>query len=74
MKKADGKTLYLTMPQSTSVTQIFKHTATVKNNNLRVSDYVASQFYNRYNALQAYCKVARENNDQLRTKILFSLP
>ena len=70
-KKADGKTLYLTLPHNTSVTQIFKHIATVKNNNLRVSNYVAPQFYNRYNALQAHCKVARENNDQLRTKILY---
>ena len=38
---------------------------------MRVSNYVAPQFYNRYNALQAHCKVARENNDQLRTKILY---
>ena len=70
-KKPDCKTLYLTLPHKTSVTQIFKRTATVKNNNLRVSNYVVPQFYNRYNALQAHCKVARENNDHLRTKIIY---
>ena len=32
---------------------------------------MAPHFYNRYNALQAHCKVARENNNQLRTKILY---
>ena len=70
-KKADGKTLYLTLPHSTSVTQIFKRTAIVQNNNLRISNYEAPQFYQRYTTLQAHCKVARENNDQLRTKILY---
>ena len=37
-KKADGKTLYLTLPHNTSVTQIFKRTATVQNNNMRISN------------------------------------
>ena len=32
---------------------------------------MAPHFYNRYNTLQAYCKTARENDDQLRTKILY---
>ena len=40
-KKADGKTLYLTLPHSTSVKQIFKRKAIVQNNNFRVSNYVA---------------------------------
>ena len=30
-KKTDGKTLYITLPSHSSVTQIFKHTAVVKN-------------------------------------------
>ena len=70
-KKTDGKTLYITLPSHSSVTQIFKCTAVVKNQNLKVSNYVAPHFYNRYNTLQAYCKTARENNDQLRTKIIY---
>ena len=32
---------------------------------------MAPHFYNRYNTLQSYCKVARETDDQLRTKILY---
>ena len=70
-KKTDGKTLYITLPSHTSVTQIFKHTAVVKNPNLKISNYVAPHFYSRYNTLQTYCKTARENDDQLRTKIIY---
>ena len=70
-KKTDGKTLYITLPSHTSVTQIFKRTAIIKNNNLKISNYVAPHFYNRYNTLQSYCKTAREMDDQLRTKITY---
>ena len=70
-KKTDGKTLYITLPSHTSVTQIFKRTAVVKNPNLKISNYVAPHFYSRYNTLQTYCKTARENDDQLRTKIIY---
>ena len=44
---------------------------TYKNDNLKISNYVAPHFYNRYNTLQAHCKKARDNNDQLRTKIIY---
>ena len=70
-KKTDGKTLYITFPNQSSVTQIFKHTALIKNDKLKISNYVAPYFYNRYNTLQAHCKQARDNNDQLRTKIIY---
>ena len=50
-KKPDGKTLYITFPDYTSVTQIFKRTALIKNDNLKISNYVAPHFYNRYNTL-----------------------
>ena len=70
-KKTDGKTLYITLPNHSSVTQIFKRTAIVKNDNLKISNYGAPHFYNIYNTLQAYCKTARENDDQLRTKIIY---
>ena len=66
-KKADRKTLYVTFPDYTSVTQIFKRTALIKNENLKISNYIAPHFYNRYNTLHSYCKKARENNNQLRT-------
>ena len=32
---------------------------------------MAPHFFNRYNTLQAYCKTAREMDDQLRTKIIY---
>ena len=70
-KKTDGKTLYITFPNHSSVTQIFKRTALIKNNNLKISNYVAPHFYNRYNTLQSYCKTAQEMDDQLRTKIIY---
>ena len=70
-KKADGKTLYITFPNPHPVTQIFKRTALIKNNNLKISNYVAPHFYNRYNTLQSNCKVAREIDDTLRTKIIY---
>ena len=55
-KKSDEKkTLYITLPNYTSVSQIFKRTATLKNLNLKISNYVAPHFYNRYNTLQSYC-------------------
>ena len=57
-KKTDGKTLYITFPNPHPVTQIFKRTALIKNNNLKISNYVAPHFFNRYNTLQSYCKVA----------------
>ena len=56
-KKVDGKTLYITFPNHSTVTQIFKRTAIIKNDNLKISIYVAPHFYNRYNTLQSYCKV-----------------
>ena len=62
-KKTDGKTLYITFPNHSSVTQIFKCTALIRNNNLNISNYVAPHFYNRYNTLQSQCKLARDNND-----------
>ena len=70
-KKVDGKTLYITIPNHSTVTQIFKRTAIIKNDNLKISNYVAPHFFNRYSTLQSYCKVAREMDDQLRTKILY---
>ena len=70
-KKTEGKTLYITLPQYTWVAQIFKCTATIKNPNLKISNYVAPHFYNRYNTLQAHCKTAREMDDTLRTKIIY---
>ena len=70
-KKADGKTLYITLPDYTSVTQIFKRTALIKNENLKIFNYIAPHFHNRYNTLQPYCKKAREDNNQLRTKIIY---
>jgi len=69
--KTDGKTLYMTFPNHSSVTQIFKRTALIKNDNLKISNYVAPHFYNRYNTLQSYTKVVRENDDQLGTKIIY---
>ena len=65
------KTLYITLPKYTSVSQIFKRTATLNNPNLKISNYVAPHFHDRYNILQSYCKTAREMDDQLRTKIIY---
>ena len=70
-KKSDGKTLYVTLTNHTHVAQIFKRIATLKNNNLKVSNYVPPHLYNRYHTLQAQCKSAREMDDQLRTKIIY---
>ena len=70
-KKSDGKTLYVTLPNHTHVAQIFKRIATLKNNNLKISNYVPPHLYNRYHTLQAQCKSAREMDDQLRTKIIY---
>ena len=70
-KKTDGKTLYITFQNHTHAAQIFKRVATLKNNNLKISNYVAPHFYNRYHTLQAQCKTARDNDDQLRTKIIY---
>merc|ERR1711867_170108 len=70
-KKSDGKTLYITFPNHTHVAQIFKRVAALKNNNLKISNYVPPHCYNRYHTLQAQCKTASENDDQLRTKILY---
>jgi len=55
-KKTDGKTLYITFPNYISVTQIYKRTALIKNDNLKISNYVPPHFYNRYSTLQSYCK------------------
>ena len=70
-KKSDGKTLYVTLTNHTHVAQIFKRIATLKNNNLKISNYVPPHLYNRYHTLQAQCKSAREMDDQLRTKIIY---
>ena len=70
-KKSDGKTLYITLKNHTHVAQIFKRIATLKNNNLKISNYVPPHFYNRYHTLQTHCKTAREMDDQLRTKIIY---
>ena len=70
-KKSDGKTLYITFQNHSHVAQIFKRTATLKNNNLKISNYVPPHCYNRYQTLQAHCKTAREIDDQLRTKIIY---
>merc|ERR1711867_242566 len=70
-KKSDGKTLYITLQNHTHVAQIFKRTAALKNNNLKISNYVPPHCFNRYHTLQAHCKNAREMDDQLRTKIIY---
>ena len=70
-KKADGKTLYITFQNQNHAAQLFKRVATLKNNNLKISNYVPPHFYDRYHTLQSYCKTARENDDQLRTKIIY---
>ena len=55
-KKCDGKTLYITLQNHTHVAQIFKRVAALKNNNLKISNYVPPHCYNRYHTLQAHCK------------------
>ena len=70
-KKSDGKTLYITLQNHTHVAQIFKRIAALKNSNLKISNYVPPHCYNRYHTLQAHCKTACENDDQLRTKIIY---
>ena len=45
--------------------------ATLKNHDLKISNYVPPHFYDRYHTLQSHCKIARENDDQLRTKIIY---
>ena len=70
-KKADGKTLYITFKNHTHAAQLFKRVATLKNHDLKISNYVPPHFYDRYHTLQSHCKTARENDDQLRTKIIY---
>ena len=38
---------------------------------MKISNYVPPHCYNRYHTLQAHCKTAHENDDQLRTKIIY---
>ena len=70
-KKADGKTLYITFKNHTQAAQLFKRVAILKNHDVKISNYVPPHFYDRYHTLQSYCKTARENDDQLRTKIIY---
>ena len=43
----------------------------IQNEKFKISNYVPPHFFNRYDTLQKYCKQARENNVDLRTKIIF---
>merc|ERR1711895_396065 len=47
-RKSDGKTLYITFKNHTHAAQLFKRVATLKNNKLKISNYVPPHFYDIY--------------------------
>merc|ERR1712082_278085 len=65
------KTLYITFKNHKHAARLFKRVAALKNHDLKISNYVPPHFYDRYHTLQSHCKTARENDDQLRTKIIY---
>ena len=42
----------------------------VQNDNIRISNFIAPQFFERYSQLQLLCKQARDQDKSLRTKVL----
>jgi len=68
-KSKKEKTVYVHMKSETSVSQVFKRAATIRKDDLRITNYVAPQIFDRYNTLHLYCKQQRTSNPQLRTKV-----
>ena len=67
-RKLDTKTVYITLKDAESAIQLFR-SAAIRNNKLRISNYVAPQFFARYSALQLFTKQVRELDAELRTKV-----
>ena len=63
-RKEDSNTVYITVKDAIT-SQIFRTSATICNNDIRVSNFVATQFFARYSALQLYTKQAREQDTEL---------
>ena len=49
------------------VSMVFGRAAMIRNDDLKVSNFVAPQFFERYSALQLFTKQAREQDPELRT-------
>ena len=69
-KKEESKMMYVTFDGQEAVSQIFRRASDIRNNDIRVSNYVALQFYERYSSLQLKCKEVRKAAKELRTKVL----
>ena len=71
-RKQDSNTVYVTIKDAELVIQIFWRSAQIQNNNLRITNFVAPQFFERFSALQLKTKIAREQDDDLRTRVQLS--
>lgn len=72
-KKREGKILYVHFEHEDPLSMIFKRSAEIRNNDLKISNYIAPHFFARYNQLQLQCKEAREKDKDLRTKITLGI-
>ena len=62
--------MYITFKEEEPTTLLFKRASEIRNNEIRITNYIAPQFYERYSSLQMKCKEERKQNKQLRTKVM----
>ena len=59
-KKIYSRTVHVTFKDIESATQIFRRSALVRNDELRVTNFIAPKYFAQYSALQLLSKHARE--------------
>ena len=69
-KKIDSKIVYITCKDQEAASIIFRRTAQIKNDEVHVTPFIPPQIFERYRSLQYYCKVQRDMNPELKTKVL----
>lgn len=69
-KKIDSKIIFITVKDTLVASDIFKRTSLIKNEEVRVTQFIPPQIFERYKSLQYNCKLQRDSNKELKTKVL----
>jgi len=56
-----------------AASDIFKRTTMIKNEEVRVTQFIPPQIFERFRSLQYNCKLQRDTNKDLKTKVLLGI-
>merc|ERR1711895_372791 len=72
-KKLDSKIVYITVKDKIAASDIFKRTTLIRNEEVRVTQFIPPQIFERFRSLQYNCKLQRDTNKELKTKVLLGI-